>query len=71
MNILPVAVHESGPLTFTCIGDGCGKRFSQREAKVYADLDGPPFQAYYCEKCVEKRKAAQNWAQRRIPEVRA
>ena len=51
MNIQPVKLNHLG---FTCRCCHCGKtiggRFNEKEPR-FADLDGKPFEAYYCETC--------------------
>lgn len=52
MNLQPVAVARCGPLRFQCVRcNGWAPQFTET---VYADLDGPAFQAYYCSKCASQ-----------------
>ena len=39
---------------------GCDKRMvlSRAEPTIYADLDGEPFKAYYCEQCAARMTQA-------------
>jgi hypothetical protein len=37
--------------TFICRGLACGLRFSSLQTRPIADLDGTPFQSYYCTPC--------------------
>ena len=49
MRLAEVSTAASGPLVFLCAG--CGERINQAHEKVYADLDGKSFQAYYHGPC--------------------
>lgn len=61
MNLQIVSVAASGPITVTC--RHCGRRATQGPSNtmvqdehritgvVWADLDGAPFQDYYCSPC--------------------
>lgn len=55
-NFQPVSIAVSGPLVFTCCQ--CGRRVTQGRETVWADLNGEPFRAYYCQDCMEKAKSA-------------
>ena len=52
MNLQPVIVARSGPLRFQCTR--CNVWAHQSSEKVHADLDGPSFEAYYCQKCADE-----------------
>jgi hypothetical protein len=49
MRLEPTPIAAGGPVTFTC--HGCGRHVNQAQETVYADLEGPAFQAYYCGTC--------------------
>lgn len=52
MNLQPIAASDAKPFTFVCCK--CSKRCTSNHDKAArADLDGPPFAAYYCAACVE------------------
>ncbi len=51
MNLRLVPVWEDNPITLTCCA--CGKRCTQGNDNFTADLDGEPFQDYYCEECTQ------------------
>jgi predicted SprT family Zn-dependent metalloprotease len=46
MNLQPVTGKN-----FTTICAGCNKRMELAREHFFADLDGKPFEAYYCLKC--------------------
>lgn len=50
-NLQPVAETRSGPLRFQCTR--CHGWAHQFTGTVYADLNGPAFQAYYCAPCAQ------------------
>ncbi len=61
-------LSKTSGVNFTCICKGCAARViggtvghlpfgTQRP--VWADLDGEPFVAYYCEPCADKLRDAQ------------
>lgn len=53
-------IHPPEPaFTTTCCA--CSLRFKADGQRGYADLDGEPFRAYYCETCaIEKRQSVAN-----------
>lgn len=53
MNLQPIAGRYTTPFTFTCCKCGIRRTTnSQQQEGASADLDGPPFAAYYCAACV-------------------
>lgn len=61
-NFQPVSMAASGPLVFICYRCGCRVEQSPIErtgvsgmkiGTVWADLNGEPFKAYYCQTCKE------------------
>jgi len=54
MNLQPVT-PSTPAFPFVC--KGCNQRHQSGHvevARTYADLDGKPFEAYYCERCAEE-----------------
>jgi hypothetical protein len=54
---------KTSGVPFTCTCKGCERRMVggtvgllpfSTQRPVYADLDGEPFKAYYCEPCADK-----------------
>ena len=69
MNIQPLTGR---PFVFACIR--CGARVQSSAPGTAADLDGIPWQAYYCPPCAQVRRAERARAdivQGPIVEVRA
>ena len=50
MNLQRVSNGTGARVMLTCCE--CGQRF--RDKELYADLDGTPFAAFYCEPCAEQ-----------------
>ena len=50
MQLVTDHIHDRRQ-TFVCLR--CNGRVVSPDYKVYADLDGVPFRAYYCEPCKE------------------
>lgn len=48
MNLHHIVPHDSNGHLVSCYG--CGARVPL--SSCMADLDGPPFEAYYCDRCV-------------------
>jgi len=59
MNLQELRMHRG----FRPACYGCGVRMDHC-AKVYADLHGPAFQAYYCTPCAQELRAAEVRAER-------
>lgn len=56
-----VNVNGVPPLIYTCCSCGCS--MNSKNETVFADLDGEPFKAYYCNDCmvlVEKEADKKN-----------
>ena len=54
MNLQPVNVLPK--FSYICVG--CRRRLTTLESAPIADLDGVPFQSYYCTRCVPEAQKA-------------
>ena len=52
MNLQPVTSAKTNPFTFKCLG--CGRTVKTDRERTYADLDGPAFRSYYCQRCHDR-----------------